>query len=151
MYAIYSYGTRITKSFAGHLVLDQVDLAIERGTVLALLGPNGAGKTTMVRILATLVRPDSGTATIAGHDLLADPIGVKSSISFTGQFAAIDDLLTGAGEPRDDGPAPPPSRAARRGHGPTSCSLASTSSTPATGGWHLLGRHATAPRPRRSA
>ena len=87
--------TGITKSFGHHLVLDQVDLTIPTGSVFALLGPNGAGKTTMVRILATLVRPDAGTATIAGHDLLADPIGVKRSISLTGQFAAIDDLLSG--------------------------------------------------------
>ena len=92
-YTVEAHG--LTKSFAGHLVLDQVDLAIERGTILALLGPNGAGKTTMVRILATLVRPDSGTATIAGHDLLGDPTGVKSSISLTGQYAAVDDLLSG--------------------------------------------------------
>jgi ABC-2 type transport system ATP-binding protein len=85
----------ITKSFGGHLVLDQVDLAVETGTVLGLLGPNGAGKTTMVRILATLVQPDRGTATIAGHDLLRDPVAVKGSISLTGQYAAVDDLLSG--------------------------------------------------------
>ena len=87
--------TGITKSFGGHVVLDHVDLAVEAGSVLALLGPNGAGKTTMVRILATLVRPDEGTATVAGHDLVSDPMGVKRSISLTGQFAAIDELLTG--------------------------------------------------------
>ena len=87
--------TGICKSFGGQLVLDHVDLAVETGSVLALLGPNGAGKTTMVRILATLVRPDAGTATIAGHDLLADPVGVKRSISLTGQYAAVDDMLTG--------------------------------------------------------
>ena len=85
----------ITKSFGSRLVLDQIDLAIPTGSVFALLGPNGAGKTTLVRILATLVRPDTGVATIAGHDLIADPIGVKRSISLTGQFAAIDDLLSG--------------------------------------------------------
>src|SRR5580704_6978075 len=85
----------ITKSFGRHLAVDRVDLAIEAGSVLALLGPNGAGKTTMVRILATLVRPDAGAATVSGHDLLADPAGVKGSISLTGQFAAVDDLLTG--------------------------------------------------------
>jgi ABC-2 type transport system ATP-binding protein len=85
----------MTKSFGGHLVLDHLDLAIDAGSVFALLGPNGAGKTTMVRILATLVRPDAGIATIAGHDLLSDPIAVRRSISLTGQFAAIDDLLTG--------------------------------------------------------
>jgi ABC-2 type transport system ATP-binding protein len=85
----------ITKSFGGHVVLDHVDLAIEAGSVFALLGPNAAGKTTMVRILATLVQPDEGTATVAGRDLLSDPMGVKRSISLTGQFAAIDELLTG--------------------------------------------------------
>jgi ABC-2 type transport system ATP-binding protein len=87
--------TGITKSFGGQPVLSQVDLAVESGSVFALLGPNGAGKTTMVRILATLVRPDAGTAVVAGHDLVNDPVGVKRSISLTGQFAAIDDLLTG--------------------------------------------------------
>jgi ABC-2 type transport system ATP-binding protein len=85
----------IGKSFGGRAVLDRIDLAVEAGSVFALLGPNGAGKTTMVRILATLVRPDTGAATIAGHDLLTDPTGVKRSISLTGQYAAIDDLLTG--------------------------------------------------------
>jgi ABC-2 type transport system ATP-binding protein len=85
----------ICKSFSGHPVLDHVDLTVETGSVLALLGPNGAGKTTMIRILATLMRPDAGTATIAGHDLLADPVGVKRSISLTGQYAAVDEKLTG--------------------------------------------------------
>ena len=85
----------ITKSFGDHRALDGVDLRIEAGSVFGLLGPNGAGKTTMVRVLATLTRPDSGSATVAGHDLLADPIGVKRSISLTGQFAAVDDVLTG--------------------------------------------------------
>ena len=85
----------ICKSFGGHTALDQVDLAVGTGSVLALLGPNGAGKTTMVRILATLMRPDAGTATIAGHDLRTDPFGVKRSISLTGQYAAVDDKLTG--------------------------------------------------------
>jgi ABC-2 type transport system ATP-binding protein len=77
------------------VVLDQVDLALETGSVLALLGANGAGKTTMVRILATLIRPDAGTAKIAGHDLLSDPGAVKRAISLTGQYAAVDDVLTG--------------------------------------------------------
>jgi ABC-2 type transport system ATP-binding protein len=87
--------TGISKSFGNRMVLDSVDLAVQNGTIFALLGPNGAGKTTMVRVLATLVRPDAGAATIAGHDLLADPIGVKRSISLTGQQTAVDDLLTG--------------------------------------------------------
>jgi ABC-2 type transport system ATP-binding protein len=85
----------ICKSFGDQLVLDHVDLALETGSVLALLGSNGAGKTTIVRILATLVRPDAGTATIAGHDLLSDAVGVRQSISLTGQYAAVDDVLTG--------------------------------------------------------
>lgn len=85
----------ICKSFGRRQVLDHVDLAIEQGTVLGLLGPNGAGKTTLVRILATLLRPDAGVAVIAGYDLLGDPGGVKRSISLTGQFAAVDDVLTG--------------------------------------------------------
>lgn len=85
----------ICKSFGGQTVLDDVGLAAEAGSTLALLGPNGAGKTTLVRILATLIHPDAGTATIAGHDLLTDPAGVKRSISLTGQYAAIDDKLTG--------------------------------------------------------
>jgi ABC-2 type transport system ATP-binding protein len=85
----------ICKSFAGKPVLDHVDLAVEQGAVLGLLGPNGAGKTTLVRILATLVRPDAGSATVAGHDLLTDPSGVKHAISLTGQFTAVDEVLTG--------------------------------------------------------
>lgn len=76
-------------------MLAGVDLQVPVGSVLALLGPNGAGKTTLVRILATLVRPDSGSARIAGHDLLTDPDGVRGSIGLTGQYAAIDDMLTG--------------------------------------------------------
>jgi ABC-2 type transport system ATP-binding protein len=87
--------TGLCKSFSGNVVLDHVDLAVEQGAVLGLLGPNGAGKTTLVRILATLVRPDAGSATIAGHDLLSDPSGVKHSISLTGQFTAVDEVLTG--------------------------------------------------------
>jgi ABC-2 type transport system ATP-binding protein len=92
-YTVTSRG--ITKSFGRHDVLAGVDLDIETGCVLALLGPNGAGKTTMVRILATLIRPDAGTATIAGHDLAADPAAVKRQVSLTGQYVAVDEVLTG--------------------------------------------------------
>ena len=87
--------TGIRKAFGAKTVLDGVDLAVPRGQIVALLGQNGAGKTTLIRILATLLRPDAGTATVAGHDLLADPAGVRRSISLTGQYAAVDDMLTG--------------------------------------------------------
>ena len=86
-YTVQSFG--ISKAFGDNRVLDEVDLAIEAGSVFALLGPNGAGKTTLVRILATLVQPDSGTATVAGHDLLSDRLGVKASISLTGQYERL--------------------------------------------------------------
>src|ERR1700761_6046398 len=92
-YTVSARGVR--KSFGGKAVLDAVDLDVATGVIFALLGPNGAGKTTLIRILATLIRPDAGTVTIAGHDLLADPVGVKRSISLTGQYAAVDDMLTG--------------------------------------------------------
>jgi ABC-2 type transport system ATP-binding protein len=73
-----------------------VSLAVEEGTILALLGPNGAGKTTMVRILSTLIPADSGSMRIAGHDVVTDPDGVRAVIGVTGQFSAVDNLLTGA-------------------------------------------------------
>ncbi len=76
-------------------VLDGVDLALHRGEVLALLGPNGAGKTTTVRILATLLRPDGGTATVAGHDVVHDAARVREVISLTGQYAAVDEKQSG--------------------------------------------------------
>jgi len=85
----------VRKSFGETAVLDDVDLEVLEGTIFALLGPNGAGKTTMVRILATLVPPDSGAARVAGHDVVADPDGVRASIGVTGQFSAVDELLTG--------------------------------------------------------
>jgi ABC-2 type transport system ATP-binding protein len=88
--------TGVRRSFGETLVLDAVDLTVAEGTIYALLGPNGAGKTTMVRILSTLIRADSGTARVAGHDVVADPDGVRASIGVTGQFSAVDDLLTGA-------------------------------------------------------
>jgi ABC-2 type transport system ATP-binding protein len=77
------------------LVLDGIDLEIAPGTVFALLGPNGAGKTTAVNILTTLLTPDAGEVEVGGHDLRTDPEGVRSAIGVTGQFSAVDDLLTG--------------------------------------------------------
>src|SRR6187200_1492337 len=85
----------LTKSYGDVAVLRGVDLTVPAGTVYALLGPNGAGKTTVVRILSTLVRADGGTATVAGHDVTGAPDGVRRSIGVTGQFSAIDELLTG--------------------------------------------------------
>ena len=75
--------------------LGGLDLSVPEGTVLALLGPNGAGKTTAVRILATLIQPDAGSATIAGVDVLKDPSGVRARIGLSGQYAAVDEHLTG--------------------------------------------------------
>jgi len=92
-YTVNAKGIR--KAFGAKTVLDGVDLTVPAGQIFALLGPNGAGKTTLIRILATLLRPDAGTATVAGHDLLADPVGVRRAISLTGQYAAVDDMLTG--------------------------------------------------------
>jgi ABC-2 type transport system ATP-binding protein len=87
--------TGLAKSFGDHVVLDGIDLEVATGTVFALLGPNGAGKTTMVHILCTLLDLDAGHATVDGHDVVTDPDGVRASIGVTGQFAAVDGLLTG--------------------------------------------------------
>jgi len=121
----------LRKRYGSDIVLDDVDLTARRGEVLALLGPNGAGKTTAVRILATLVRPDGGRATVAGHDVVRHPARVREVISLTGQYAAVDHLLTGrenlvlmavsggsAGRTHDAGP--------------STCSTCSGSPTPPT-------------------
>ncbi|MBE9925887.1 ABC transporter ATP-binding protein [Cellulosimicrobium cellulans] len=85
----------IEKSYGDLRVLRGVDLEVARGSIVALLGSNGAGKTTLVRILSTLLAPDAGTATVDGHDVVAQPGQVRESISLTGQFAAVDEVLTG--------------------------------------------------------
>jgi ABC-2 type transport system ATP-binding protein len=85
----------LRKSFGQNQVLRGVDLAVGRGEVFALLGSNGAGKTTTVNICATLVKPDGGTVTVGGFDIRRQPAQVRQRISLTGQFAAIDGLLTG--------------------------------------------------------
>ena len=87
--------TGLRKAYGEKVVLDHVDLTIGEGEVFALLGPNGAGKTTIVRILSTLIRADAGTATIMGYDLRGDAGAVRGVIGVTGQFSAVDNLLTG--------------------------------------------------------
>jgi len=85
----------LEKSYKDLHVLRGVDFDVARGSIFALLGSNGAGKTTVVKILATMLRPDAGTATVDGFDVAVQPASVRESISLTGQFAAVDDILTG--------------------------------------------------------
>lgn len=85
----------LTKSYGDVRVLDGLDLDVERGTIVALLGSNGAGKTTAVRILSTLLRADGGTAVVDGADVATQAARVRAAISLTGQFAAVDEVLTG--------------------------------------------------------
>ncbi|MEK5058438.1 MULTISPECIES: ABC transporter ATP-binding protein [unclassified Paenibacillus] len=87
--------TGLQKSYKQHQVLKGVDFEVEKGSIFALLGSNGAGKTTTVRILTTLLNQDSGTAKVNGFDVAANPDKVRQSISLTGQFAAVDEILTG--------------------------------------------------------
>jgi ABC-2 type transport system ATP-binding protein len=85
----------LTKRFGSTRALADVDLEVREGTVLALLGPNGAGKTTLVRILTTLLKPDAGRARVAGYDVVTDAGPLRSAIGLAGQYAAVDELLTG--------------------------------------------------------
>jgi ABC-2 type transport system ATP-binding protein len=91
--AIAASGLR--KAYGDKVVLDGIDLDVPAGTVFSLLGPNGAGKTTMVNVLTTLLRADGGTARVDGHDIAAETKAVRAAIGVTGQFAAVDELLTG--------------------------------------------------------
>ncbi|MCJ0871780.1 ATP-binding cassette domain-containing protein [Streptomyces sp. AP-93] len=91
--AVSTVGLR--KSYGDKTVLDGIDLSIPAGSVFALLGPNGAGKTTVVKILSTLITADGGQAQVAGHDIAASPGGVRAAIGVTGQFSAVDGLITG--------------------------------------------------------
>jgi ABC-2 type transport system ATP-binding protein len=93
MTAIEVSGLR--KAFGDKVVLDGVDLTVPEGTIFSLLGPNGAGKTTTVNVLTTLIRADAGTVRVAGHDLATDARAARAAIGVTGQFAAVDELLTG--------------------------------------------------------
>ena len=87
--------TGLRKAYGEHLVLDGVDLDVAEGTIFALLGPNGAGKTTVVHILSTLIGADAGEIRVAGHDPARAPDAVRAAIGVTGQFSAVDNLLTG--------------------------------------------------------
>ena len=87
--------TGLRKTFGDDIVLDGIDLDVPAGTIFSLLGPNGAGKTTTVNVLTTLMKADGGTARVAGHDLAAEAAAVRARIGVTGQFAAVDELLTG--------------------------------------------------------
>jgi ABC-2 type transport system ATP-binding protein len=87
--------TGLRKSYGETLALDGIDLQVAEGTILALLGPNGAGKTTAVQILSSLISPDAGEVRVAGHDLAREPDAIRSAIGVTGQFSAVDNLLTG--------------------------------------------------------
>src|SRR5215217_7293141 len=85
----------LVKVFGDTRAVDGVDLAVPRGSVFGLLGPNGAGKTTIVRVLATLLRPDGGSARVLGHDVVAEADAVRRRVSLTGQYASVDEELTG--------------------------------------------------------
>jgi ABC-2 type transport system ATP-binding protein len=87
--------TGLRKSFGDHVVLDGIDLTVPQGSVFSLLGANGAGKTTTVKILSTLIGADAGDVRVAGHDLAGEPDAVRAAIGVTGQFSAVDNLLTG--------------------------------------------------------
>jgi len=91
--AVSTAGLR--KSFGDTVVLDGIDLTVPAGTIFSLLGPNGAGKTTTIKILSTLISADGGVAEVAGHDVAAEPGQVRAAIGVTGQFSAVDNLLTG--------------------------------------------------------
>ena len=119
--AIYAEG--LVKTFGDVRALDGVDLDVPEGTVLGLLGPNGAGKTTAVRCLTTLLTPDSGRAVVAGIDVLKHPNEVRRSIGLSGQFAAVDEYLTGR-ETASTSPTPPTGRRRRTQE---ACAGASTS------------------------
>jgi ABC-2 type transport system ATP-binding protein len=85
----------LTKSYGDHAVLEGVDVSVPSGVIFALLGSNGAGKTTVLKILSTLLKADGGTAVVNGYDVITQPANVRASISLTGQFAAVDEVLTG--------------------------------------------------------
>ena len=141
----------LTKSYADNAVLRGIDLTVPAGTVYALLGPNGAGKTTMVRILSTLITADAGEARVAGFDVRREPDGVRRSIGVTGQFSAIDELLTGRENLRlmADLAHLPQGRGGGAGRGAAGPLRPDRRRRPARG--DVLRRHEAPPRPRHDA
>src|SRR5215469_11215918 len=91
-WAVEAHG--LVKVFGDNRAVDGVDLSVPRGTVYGVLGPNGAGKTTTIKMLATLLRPDGGSARVFGHDVRREPTAVRSLIGVTGQYATVDEKLT---------------------------------------------------------
>ena len=138
----------LTKSYGAVRVLDGIDLRVPAGTVFALLGPNGAGKTTTVRILATLVAPDGGSARVAGHDVIADRHAIRRRISLTGQYAAIDELQTGRENLEMMGRLRRLRRRAARARATELLERFDLAEAGDRRVVELLGRHATAPGPR---
>ena len=130
MPAVFAEG--LVKRFGATEALRGVDLTVERATVLGVLGPNGAGKTTAVRILTTLLRPDAGRAFIDGIDVVADPRRARARIGLTGQYAAVDERLTGFENLEHVGRLFHQQRARGAASAPANCSSASTSPMPPT-------------------
>ena len=130
--------------------MDGVDLAVRRGSVYGVLGPNGAGKTTTIRMLATLLRPDAGSARVLGHDVVAEADAVRGLVSLTGQIASVDEDLTGRENLILLGRLLGLQRAAGQERGRRSCSRRSASSKLPTAGQALLraacGGGSTSPR-----
>ena len=144
--AITAHG--LVKRYKDVTALDGVDLTVPEGTVLGLLGPNGAGKTTIVRILTTLLQPDAGTAEVAGIDVLAHPREVRRRIGLSGQYAAVDEYLTGFENLDMIGRLYHLGRKRVPRAGTRAARARSGSRTPATGPQDLLRRHAAPARPR---
>ena len=119
----------LIKTFGSVRAVDGVDLAVRSGSVYGVLGPNGAGKTTTIRMLATLLRPDAGSARVLGHDIVRDADAVRGLVSLTGQLASVDEDLTGPREPRPDRPAAGAEARRRPRRARASCSRRSASPT----------------------
>ena len=139
--------TGLRKSYGDQVVLDGIDLAVPEGTIFSLLGPNGAGKTTVVQILSTLINADGGELRVAGHDLAAEPDAVRAAIGVTGQFSAVDNLLTGTENLLLMADLHHLGRAAGRRRAADLLAPVRPGRRGGQAGRHLLGRHAPTARP----